>query len=167
MPDFVAKPLSFARLNGVLGTSTPPIPYCWSGSEVFLDSGKKFDEKTYRESKLNTLLNRQSPLKPEEIRQVFERVIEQNLNILYDLHNSSADKFQQYDAKFNLLLESAFSHAENEHSLKISKENIKNSLQISDDGWINAQAVDNLFRLTSTNPMEKPDKNKFVPKHRR
>lgn len=167
MPEFTAKPYSFARLNSVLGTSTPPIPYCWSGAEVFLDQGRNFDERAYLDSKMETLLKRHTVLTEDQIKAVFARVIDHNLNVLFDLNNCpNDDLFHQYDAKFNLLLEAAFSHSENEHSLRISKENIKNALQVS-DGWMNVNAVNNLVRLTSTNPKEAPDPNKFVPKHRR
>jgi hypothetical protein len=166
MSDFSAKPFSFATLNNVLGNNKPPIPYSWSGSEVFLQSEEKFDENAYRSSKLNTLLQRQTTLDEESIHILFQQVIDQNLNVLYDLHNCQKEMFVQYDAKFNLLLEAAFSHAENEHSLRLSRENIKNSLQIT-DGWMDLHAVNNLVRLNSPVPKPTTDLNKFVPKNRR
>jgi len=166
MSDFSAKPFSFARLNNVLGNNTPPIPYCWSGSEVFLQAEEKFDEHVYLNSKLNTLMERQTALSEESIRALFQQVIEHNLNVLYDLHNCQKELFVQYDAKFNLLLEAAFSHAENEQNLRFSRENIKNSLQIT-DGWMDLTAVNNLVRLNSPIPKPTTDLNKFVPKNRR
>jgi hypothetical protein len=166
MSDFIAKPLSFATLNGVLGKSTPAIPYSWSGGDVFLDAEKKFDQKAYLHSKLNTLLARETVIAEDQIRAMFDRTVEQNFNIMFDLSNCSSEMFEQYDRKLNLLLEAAFSHAENEHNLKNSKENIKNSQQMA-DGWMNFGDVNNLVRLTSTNPLKAPDPNKFVPKFRR
>ncbi len=165
MSDFTVKKSAFAKLNNVLGVSTPPIPYAWNGSDVLLRTGR-FNEKSYLLDKLGTLLRRESVLSREEKEALFNQVIAQNQNILFDMHSCSPDMIQQYDHKFNLLLESAFSHKENEKNLRISKENVKNSQQLS-DGWMSASAVNNLLRLRSTNPAEAPDPNKFVPKHRR
>jgi hypothetical protein len=166
MSEFDAKPFSFSRLNSVLGVSTPPIPYCWRGAEVFLDSREVFDQKSYLASKLNTLLSRETVLTESNIRELFARVIDHNLNILFDLHNCAKDRFQQFDAKLNLLLEAAFTHAENEVNLIISKNNITISQQNS-DGWMNAVEVGKLVDLVSSHGMQAPDPHKFVPKYRR
>lgn len=165
MADFTVGPGSFKKLNGILGVKTPPIPYCWNGSDVLLNSGK-FNEQAYLSSKFETLSRRPGTLSAEAIREIFGKVIADNRNLLFEMQASSQEKFQQYDEKFNLLVEAAVNHAENEQSLRISKENIKNSFQIS-DSWMTPQEVNRLMRLTKNNPSEAPDPRKFVPKHRR
>lgn len=167
MADTAVKTNSFAGLNRVLGRTTPPIPYCWSGSEVFLKAGKEFNEKSYLQSKLNTLLGRETVLAQDRIRDLFSRVINQNLGIMFDLYNCSPEKFEQYDRKLNLLLEAAFTYEENELNLVISRKNIIDN-QNNSDGWMNFEAVDELTRLN--NPAQRkgaPDPYKFVPKYRR
>lgn len=158
---------AFARLNGVLGgAQTPPIPYAWSGSDVLLKSGK-FNEPIYLNSKLKTVLARPSSLTEDQLQNTFKKVVSDNQNILFEMQScASRQQFDEYDAKFNLLLEAAIGHAENEQSLRTSKENLKNSLQIS-DSWMTACEVNKLMKLTSSNPAQAPDPRKFVPKHRR
>lgn len=165
MADFTAGSGSFKKLNGILGIQMPPIPYCWNGSDVLLKSGK-FDEKLYIDSKFEALRRRAGTLSSEDLLEVFQKVVTDNKNIFFEMQACTQEQFQRYDEKFNLLIESAVNHAENEQSLRISKENIKNSFQIS-DSWMTPYEVNRLMRLTQNNPAEAPDPRKFVPKHRR
>jgi hypothetical protein len=166
MTDKLAGSFGFARLNSVLGVSTPPIPYCWSGNEVYLDSKRRLDEKAYLNAKLETLLARETVLAEASIRALFARVISANLNLIFDLHNCSPEMFEQYDSKLNLLLEAAFSHVENEVNVLVSKENIKASQQ-TEDGWMNVDSVNGLMSLSGKGRGRELDANKFVPKQRR
>lgn len=165
MSEFTVKTSGFARLNGVLGVTTPPIPYAWDGSEVLLQSGE-FDATAYIDSKLDVLMKRDTGLPSEAVQSAFQQTIQQNKNLIFDMHSCTPELFKQYDAKFNLLLEAAIGRVEHEHYLQISRENIKNSLQI-EDSWMTFTAVNNLAKLTSSNPAQAPDPRKFVPKHRR
>lgn len=165
MADYTVKSSGFSSLNKALGAKTPSFSYAWNGDDLLLKTDK-FDEKKYLDSKFETLRKRQSVLAIETIAGVFKRVVEQNYNLIFEMHTCRPEKFQLYDTKFNMLIESAFSHEENELNLKLSKENIKNSLQL-DDGWMTVGDVNRLMKLTRTNPAEAPDPRKFVPKHRR
>ena len=155
----------FSKLNQVLGNTKPAIPYSWNGSEVLLRSGK-FDQRKYLDGKIFVLKQRDTVLSIEQRKEVFDRVVSENKNLLFDMHGAQFEQQQQYDQKFNLLLEAAFTRAENEHNLKISKENIKNTLPVS-DSWMDVSQVNKLMRLVSTNPGEAPNPHKFIPKHRR
>lgn len=165
MSDFSVKPPGFGGLNQVLGSTRKPIPYLWNGSDVVLKSGK-FDQNKYLDSKFFTIQSKQSNLNLDAKKACFIRVINENRNLLLDMEAASLENLQQLDAKFNLLLEAALSHAENEDNLRLSRENIKNSLMTT-ESWMDAGEVTKLMRLVRTSSAEAPDPNKFIPKHRR
>lgn len=165
MSDFTVKTPGFAGLNRVLGNTRPHIPYCWNGNDVIIKTGK-FNQQKYLDGKIITLRNRKTILSLDEMKTTFERVVAQNSNVLFEMEACTFEQLQQLDAKFNLLLEAAFTHAENEHSLKLSKENIKNSM-LTSDSWMDINEVNKLMKLVSTNPADATNPNKFVPKHRR
>lgn len=107
-----------------------------------------------------------SCLSQENKQNIFARIVRENQNLIFEMRSCTPENFQQYDSKFNLLLEANFAHEEHEHSLRTSKENIKNSLQIS-DSWMTQTEVNSLVRLSSGLPIEATDGRKFVPKYRR
>lgn len=164
MSEFTVK-AGFAKLNRVLGNTKPAIPYSWNGSDVILKSGR-FDERKYLDGKIIALRRRETVLSIEQMKAAFEQVVAENKNLLFEMQAAQFEQLQQYDAKFNLLLEAAFTRAENEHNLKVSKENIKNCMPVN-DSWMDVSQVNKLMRLVSTNPGEAPNPHKFIPKHRR
>lgn len=165
MSDFSVRPPGFNGLNRVLGSSRKPASYLWNGNDVVLKSGK-FDQNRYLDSKFFTIQSKQSVLGLEEKKATFIKVISDNRNLLLDMEAASPEQLQQLDTKFNLLVEAAISHCENEHSLRLSKENIKNSLMTT-ESWMDPQEVTKLMRLVRNTPAEAPDPRKFVPKYRR
>ncbi len=165
MSDTSAKTPNFDHLNTVLGVKTPPAPYKWSGTDVVLKAGK-FDEQKYLDAKLQALLERKTALAREQVLRVFGHVITDNDRLVFEMYTCTPEQLQQYDIKFNMILEAAFNQAEHDHNLKLSKENIKNSFQVS-DSWMDSIAVIDLMKLTSVNSGTPPDTRKFVPKFRR
>lgn len=157
-------PPSFSRLNNLYGSSGPAAAYKWNEGDVVLPQDG-FNESNYLDQKFEALCKKQSDL-PQDIRQtVFATVVRENKTLLFELASSKGKEFENYNKRFDFLVESAFANAEHEFHVKKSRETITKSR--SDSGWMSLGEVTDLVRLNGVVKKPPPDSRKFVPKERR
>lgn len=159
----------FARINSLLGggTNNSACNYVWDESSVVLKN-QYFDENVYRQSKLVKLAEKESCLTIQERLEVLNRVFAENEQLMLDISYAGPEEWKKLDHQMEFLIEGAFTLAEHEISLRISRQNIQEARPLA-DSWMSYQDVNEMINFSNqkrSRRFDNPDLLKFVNRSR-
>lgn len=137
----------FTNLNNILGSQSKAqdCPYLWDEDQLCLKN-PHFDEASFRQAKLENFLQMPSPLTDLERSRVLDKVFDENRKLILEISNSEGDRRTDLEIDLDLLLERAFVKAEQQASLRVSRNNIQKTQNLN-SSWMSFEELDRMMGL--------------------
>lgn len=153
----------FGRVNSLLGASSHKntCQIVWDESNAVVVKNSYFDEDMFRRTKLAILIDKESSLSINELRELLDEVLNQHPQLLLDISYAAPMQWKDLDRRLDTLLAEALIEAEHKAHLRKSMNNIQQAQNLL-DGWMSYQDVNAMVALSQKRRFDSPSLGKFV-----